>query len=90
VWDYFGLTADRKGTMMWQFAANVTTMFVLEAEIHLTYSHLWIPHPLMYTQVLQAHKDKAEESLTASSSSTSQATLPELFTKMQKYKRTTK
>ena len=53
-------------------------------------SHLWIHHPSKYTQVLQAQKDKVRESSTASSSSTSQATLPELFTKAQKYERTTR
>jgi len=53
-------------------------------------SHLRIHHLSKYIQVLQAQKDKARESSTASSSSTSQATLPELFTKAQKYERTTK
>ena len=53
-------------------------------------SHLRTHHPSKYTLVLQAQKEKAKESSTASSSSASQATLPDLFTKTQKYERTTR
>jgi len=54
------------------------------------FSHLRIHHLLKYTQVLQVQKDKVKESSMASSFSTSQATLPESFTKLQNYERITR
>ena len=56
-------------------------------------SHLRTHHPSQYMQVLQVQKAKAKEnnkSLNASSSSTSQVSIPELFTKGPKYERSTR
>ena len=51
-------------------------------------------HPSQYTQVLQLQKCKAKEnekpSNTSSSSALNQAYIPELFTRVQKYKKSTR
>ena len=96
VWDYFGLRADSKGKIIddgvavcRQCNGNVRASGGNTSNL---LSHLRTHHPSKYTLVLQAQREKAKESSTASSSSTnaSQATLPELFTKTQKYERTTR
>ena len=96
VWDYFGLCADSEGkiiddgvTVCRQCNGNVRASGGNTSNL---LSHLRTHHPSKYTLVLQAQREKVKESSTASSSSTnaSQATLPELFTKTQKYERTTR
>ena len=96
VWDYFGLHADSEGKIIDDGVAvcrqgngNVRASGGNTSNL---LSHLRTHHPSKYTLVLQAQREKAKESSTASSSSTnaSQATLPELFTKTQKYERTTR
>ena len=96
VWDYFGLCAGSEGkiiddgvTVCRQCNGNVRASGGNTSNL---LSHLRTHHPSKYTLVLQAQREKVKESSTASSSSTnaSQATLPELFTKTQKYERTTR
>ena len=85
VWDYFGLRADSEGKIIddgvavcRQCNGNVRASGGNTSNL---LSHLRTHHPSKYTLVLQAQREKAKESSTASSSSTnaSQATLPELF-----------
>ena len=76
--------------MEWQFVANVRASGGNTSNL---LSHLRTHHPSQYTQVLQAQKAKAKEnekSCSASSSSANQASIPELFTKAQKYEKTTR
>ena len=97
VWDYFGLHADNEGKVMNDGVAfcrwcNSNVRASGENTLNLL-SHLRTHHPSQYTQVLQAQKAKEKEnekSLNASSSSTSQVSIPELFTKVQKYEKTTR
>ena len=97
VWDYFGLRADDEGkviddgvTVCWRCNSNVRASGGNTSNL---LSHLRTHHPSQYTQVLQAQKAKAKEndkSLNASSSSTSQVSILELFIKGQKYESTTR
>ena len=97
VWDYFGLRVDDEGKVI---DDGVTVCRRCNSNVRASggntsnlLSHLRTHHPSQYTQVLQAQKAKAKEndkSLNASSSSTSQVSIPELFTKGQKYERTTR
>jgi len=93
VWDYFGLRVNGEGKIVDEGVAvcrqcnnNVRASGGNTSNL---LSHLRTHHPSKYTLVLQAQKEKAKESSTASSSA-SQATLPDLFTKTQKYERTTR
>ena len=98
VWDYFGLHADNKGKFMDDGVAVrrlcnsnvcVTDGNTLNLLSHLRTS----PSITVYIQILQVQKAKVKEnekSLNASLSSTNQSSIPELFTKVQKYKKTTR
>ena len=97
VWDYFGLRADNEGKVMDDGVAFCrrcnSNVCASGGNTSNLLSHLRTHHPSQYTQVLQAQKAKVKEnekSLNASPSSTNQASIPELFTKMQKYKKTTR
>ena len=97
VWDYFGLRADNEGKVMDDGVAVCrrcnSNVRASSGNTSNLLSHLRTHHPSQYTQVLQAQKAKAKEnekSLNASPSSTNQASIPELFTKMQKYEKTTR
>ena len=92
VWDYFGLCADNEGKVIDDGVAVCrrcnTNVRASGGNTSNLLSHLRMHHPSQYTQVLQAQKAKAKEnekSCSASSSSANQASIPELFTKAQKY-----
>ena len=96
VWDYFGLRADNEGKVIDEGVAvcrrcssNVRASGGNTSNL---LSHLRAHHPSQYTQVLQSQKCKEKEKpLNASSSSaTNQSSIPELFTRAQKYEKSTK
>ena len=96
VWDYFGLRADNEGKVIDEGVAvcrrcssNVRASGGNTSNL---LSHLRTHHPSQYTQVLQSQKCKEKEkpSNAYSSSATNQSSIPELFTRAQKYEKSTK
>ena len=92
-WDYFGLCADNKGKVINE---GVAAFCQCNSNVHASggntsnlLSHLRMRHPSQYTQVLQSQKCKAKENEKPSNASllsaTNQASIPELFTRVQKY-----
>lgn len=96
VWDYFGLYADNKGKFMEDGLAVSrwckSNVRVSSGNTLNLLSHLRTHHPSQYiytnTTSTEAIAKENENSLNASSSPTNQTSIPELFTKVQKYKKT--
>ena len=80
-------TKEELSMMEWQFIANVTLMFMQAVWNTLNpLSDLRTHHPSLQTQKAKAKENKKSSNI--SSSSANQGSIPELFTKAQKYERT--
>jgi len=97
VWDHFGQRGDGEGRVI---DSDVAVCRRCHSNVRASggntsnlLSHLRVHHPAQYTQVLQLQKVKGKEndkSTHTSSSFQAQASIPELFSKTQKYERTSR
>ena len=94
-WDHFGQRVDGEGRVI---DSDVAVCHQCHSNVRASggnasnlLSHLRIHHPTQYMQVLQLQKAKAKKNdkrTRACSSAQAQSSIPELFTKAQKYERT--